>query len=234
MLVGWIALLVAQGATVHITQRSALTRLLLQPYGVALVALVAVGFLAYAAWRFSQALFGVIGAKRRTISRLGALVLSLVAASVAVSSLGLLIGTRSSPWQPQDAYTGRLASAPMGRWVLAGVGAVIFIFGVVMVWHAIVGRYMREFPKDTTQWVFVTMRVLGAIGMTARGFVFMVSGALFAMGAWFFRPIAAAGMDGAVNAIKAWPYGDILVTATAGGLILFGIYGLCEAMFSRP
>src|SRR5579862_7870685 len=62
VLIGWVAILVAIGQSSHeADQRGALQLLASKPYGAVLLWLLAIGFAAYALWRFSEAATGVAG-----------------------------------------------------------------------------------------------------------------------------------------------------------------------------
>jgi hypothetical protein len=105
LLMGWLALLVAQGADKHIDQRGALTEVLAQPLGSVVVAVMALGFAAYALWRLSEAAFGVTGEPDGVGPRLKSLARGLAYGLLTWSTISLLRGARGT----QAGEQGRLA-----------------------------------------------------------------------------------------------------------------------------
>ncbi len=234
VLMGMLAFLVARGSQVHVDQKSALSQVLARPYGFWLVAFMAIGFAAYAAWRLSEAAFGVVGQGRSKGPRLQSLVRGAVYASLAVTAVSLLMGSRQAQSKQQQGYASTAMSYPLGRWAVALVGVAVLIVGAVMVWQGANLRFMRYFPGGaTSRRVRAVIRVLGRVGTVARGFVFMVTGALVALAGLHYKSAKASGLDGAVNTIQSWPMGNVLLICTAVGLIVFGLYGLLEARYRR-
>ena len=45
--------------------------------------------------------------------------------------------------------------------------------------------------------------------------------------------LKAAGLDTALHTLRNQPFGEFLLIIAALGLIIFGIYGLCEARWRR-
>jgi len=70
---------------------------------------------------------------------------------------------------------------------------------------------------------------LGTIGTAARGVVFALAGVLVIDAAITYKPAKAGGIDKALLTLRDQPFGQVLLILAALGLIIFGIYGLCEA-----
>ena len=119
-----------------------------------------------------------------------------------------------------------------GRVVVGLVGAAILVVGLVMVaegWSAKFMRYFGSLPTGMRRPVVW----LGHIGTVARGLVFAIAGVLVIVAAWTANPGKAGGIDVAVRTLLSQPYGPGLVAALGIGLMLFGVYGLAEAMWRR-
>ena len=96
----------------------------------------------------------------------------------------------------------------------------------------------RKFLKylQTSQMSSRTRRVverLGVIGTAARGLVFALAGVLVIEAAVTFKPSKAGGMDKALLTLRNQPFGEFLLILAALGLIVFGVYGLCEARWRK-
>ncbi len=74
---------------------------------------------------------------------------------------------------------------------------------------------------------------LGMIGTTARGVVFAIVGALIVDAAITFDPKKSGGLDKALLTLRHQAFGEFLLLVTALGLLIFGVYGLCEARWRR-
>jgi len=77
------------------------------------------------------------------------------------------------------------------------------------------------------------MSKLGVIGTTARGTVFALAGGLVIEAAVTFDPAKARGLDEALRTFRDRPYGAVALALAAVGLVIFGLYGLCEARWRR-
>jgi hypothetical protein len=74
---------------------------------------------------------------------------------------------------------------------------------------------------------------LGQIGTTARGVVFAIVGALIIDAAISFKPKKSGGLDQALLTLRHQPAGEFLLLVVAIGVLIFGVYGLCEARWRR-
>ena len=71
------------------------------------------------------------------------------------------------------------------------------------------------------------------IGTAARGLVFVLAGVLVIDAAVTFTPAKAGGIDKALLTLRDQPFGEFLLILAALGLIIFGVYGMCEARWRR-
>jgi hypothetical protein len=77
------------------------------------------------------------------------------------------------------------------------------------------------------------VEVLGMIGTIARGLVFALAGALVIDAAVTHQASQAGGIDKALLTLRNQPFGEVLLMVAALGLVVFGIYGLCEARWRK-
>jgi hypothetical protein len=232
LVMGWLAVLVATGGRANIDQRGALTEVLAAPFGTALVCLLALGFAAYSLWRLSEAAFGVTGAPPGAGPRLKSLARAIAYGALAVTSVSLLNGSRGTQAGQQGHLAGTVMSHTGGRWLVAFAGLVVLAVGLVMVregWSAKFMRYFGYLPSSRRSAVVL----LGRVGTVARGIVFAVAGILVVVAAWTATAAKAGGIDQAFKTLLGQPYGTVLVAGLGLGLIVFGVYGLAEAIWRR-
>ena len=235
LLIGWVALMIAVGrSNQEADQRGALQTLASKPNGSAMLWALAVGFAAYALWRLSEVIWGVHGEGKKAGPRVASGFRAVVYAFLAFTAVSVVHGSRSSQGTSQQDATARIMQHSGGRWAVVVVGGVVLIVGLALA----IGGLRRSFAKklNTAQMGRHTRRtvlLLGAIGTTARGLVFALAGGLVVEAARTFNPAKARGLDEALRTLRDRQYGAALLGLAAIGLIIFGIYGLCEARWRR-
>ncbi len=154
--------------------------------------------------------------------------------SLAVTTFSVINGAkRSQSGQEQD-WTAKVMSHPGGRWAVGLAGPVIVVVGVVLVMDGVKRKFVKYLRTD--QMSPRTRRVvvrLGVIGTVARGLVFALAGALVIDAAVRYQPSKAGGLDTALKTLRDQPFGVFALIVAALGLIIFGVYGLCEARWRK-
>jgi hypothetical protein len=236
ILIGWVAILVALGQTSrHADQQGALQLLAGKPYGLVLLWLLGIGFAGYALWRLSEAAFGVTGEGNGAGPRLKSLARALIYAGFAYLTFEIISGAGgASQTKKQQDLTASVMHHTGGRWLVAIAGLIIVIAGLVLVVEGIRRKFLRYL--QLSQLSSRTRRLvewLGVIGTAARGVVFALVGVLVIEAAITYQPAKAGGIDKALLTLRNQPFGEFLLILAALGLIVFGVYGLCEARWRR-
>jgi Domain of Unknown Function (DUF1206) len=238
ILIGWVAILVALGQGSHeADQQGALQLLAGQPYGLVSLWLLGIGFVGYALWRLSEAAFGVTGEGNGAGPRLVSLVRALIYGFFAYLTFKIISGSGSgggSQTSRQQDLTATVMHHPGGQWLIGIVGLAIVIAGLALVFQGIHRKFLKYL--QLSQMSPRTRRLvewLGTIGTAARGAVFALAGVLVLEAAITYKPAKAGGIDKALLTLRNQPFGEVLLALAALGLIIFGIYGLCEARWRR-
>ncbi len=236
ILIGWIAILVAFGHRSHeADQQGALQLLARQPYGLVSLWLLGIGFVGYALWRLSEAAFGVPGEGNGAGPRLKSLARALIYAFFAYLTFKIISGSGGgSQATRQEDLTASVMHHSGGRWLIGIVGLVIVIAGAVLVFEGIRRKFLKHLQLSGLS--LRTRRLverLGMIGTVVRGAVFALAGVLVIDAAVTYKPSKAGGIDKALLTLRGQPFGEVLLVLAALGLIIFGIYGLCEARWRR-
>jgi hypothetical protein len=235
ILIGWVAILVATGNGSHRpNQQGALQLLAGKPYGLASLWLLGIGFAGYALWRLSEAAFGVAGDGNAAGPRLRSLVRALIYAGFAYLTFKIISGAHASQTRQQRDLTAKLMHHPGGRWLLGILGLIIVIAGVVLVIEGVRRKFLRylQLSRMSLRARRIVER-LGVIGTAARGVVFALAGILVIEAAVTHKPGKAGGIDKALLTLRNQPFGELLLVLAAVGLVIFGIYGLCEARWRQ-
>jgi hypothetical protein len=235
ILIGWVAVLVALGHGSHeADQQGALQLLAGKLYGTVSLWLLGIGFAAYALWRLSEAVYGVAGDGNRTGPRLRSLARAVIYAGLAYLTFEVISGTRGSQSRQQQDVTAKVMQHPGGRLLVGIIGLIIVVVGLVLIGEGLRRRFMRYLR--TSQMSPKTRRVarrLGVIGSVARGLVVVLVGILVIDAAVTHSPAKSGGVDKALLTLRNEPFGPVLLILVALGLIVFGVYGLCEARWRR-
>jgi hypothetical protein len=235
LLIGWVALMLAAGrGNGEADQRGALRTLANKPYGSQMLWALVVGFAAYALWRFSEAIWGVTGEGKGAGARIKSGVRGVLYTFFALTTVSVLHGSGSSQATTQQDASARVMQHSGGRWAVGIVGAVVVLVGLSLVVEGLRRKFLKtlrtgEMGRRTRR----TVVALGVIGTTARGVIFALAGALVIEAAKTFNPAKARGLDEALRTLRNEPYGAALLGLAAVGLIIFGLYGLCEARWRR-
>jgi hypothetical protein len=232
ILIGWVAILVALGQTSHqANQQGALQLLAGQPYGLVSLWLLAIGFAGYALWRLSEAAFGVTGAGTGVGPRLTSLVQALIYGFFAYLTFKIISGAGGgSQSSRQQDLTATVMHHTGGRWLVGIVGLAIVIVGLVLISDGIRHKFLKYLQVwKMSRWTRRIVECLGIIGTAARGAVFALAGVLVIEAAVTYDPAKAGGIDKALLTLRNEPFGQFLLFLVALGLVIFGIYSLCEA-----
>jgi type IV secretory pathway VirB2 component (pilin) len=235
ILVGWVALLVALGhSSSEADQQGALHLLAGKPYGLVSLWLLGIGFAAYALWRLSEAAFGVTGEPPGAGPRLKSLARAVIYAALSYLTFTVIAGTDRSQSRQQQDMTASAMQHPAGRVLVGVVGGAIVICGIVLVVEGARKKFMKQLK--TAQMSARMRRVVGLFGMTgtiARGLVFALVGVLVIAAAVTHKASQSGGIDKALLTLRDQPFGEFLMILAALGLVVFGVYGLCEARWRR-
>ncbi|HEX5287970.1 MAG TPA: DUF1206 domain-containing protein [Streptosporangiaceae bacterium] len=236
LLIGLVAILVALGrSSQQADQQGALQLLAGKPYGLVALVLLGIGFAGYALWRLGEAAFGVTGDGRGAGPRLKSLARAVIYAFFAFLTFEVIAGRAAgSQTQKQQDVTASVMQHAGGRWLVGIAGMIVVICGLVLVMEGIRRKFMKYL--NTAQMSRRTRKVveiLGVVGTIARGVVFGIAGILVLDAAATHNAGQSGGIDKALLTLRAQPFGEFLLGLAAVGLLVFGIYGLCEARWRK-
>ncbi|MBA2390452.1 MAG: DUF1206 domain-containing protein [Geodermatophilaceae bacterium] len=235
LLVGWLALQLAWGGGGESADQSgALQTLAEQPFGPALLWLVALGLVALTIWQASEAIWGFQGgdAKKRLRRRATTGAKAVVYLLLALSAARYAMGSGQSSSESQQSTTSGVLGLPFGQVLVAVVALVVIGVGVAHVRKAFTKKFMKE--VDTSSMSPPTRKTitrLGQVGHVAKGVALAVVGLVLGYAAVTFDPEKARGLDGAMQTIAAQPFGQFLLTGVALGFIAFGLFAFAQSRY---
>jgi hypothetical protein len=236
-LVGALAIKLALGDGGHATSRQgALEQLSKQSFGKFALIALALGFAAYALWRFVEAFAeradrdesaATVWAKRAGYVGRG-----LIYAGLTYSTLRILTGSGGGQSQNAKAHhsIAMVLGWPGGRYIVGATGLVVIGVGL---WNLYRGLARKFEDKWRVGRLSPTVRKwggrAGVLGHVARFVVFGLIGVFLTKAAIDYKPKDAIGLDGALQKLAQASYGPWLLGLTAAGLIAYGIYCLVDA-----
>jgi hypothetical protein len=235
LLIGLVAILVAVGRSgKEADQAGALKLLAGQPFGLFALWLLGLGFAAYALWRLSEAAFGVTGEGYGAGPRLKSAARAVIYIGFAVLTFDIIAGTGGSQAHREQDWSAKAMHQPGGRWLVGIIGLAVVIAGIVLIIEGVRAKFMRLLETSRMSMkTRVVVKRLGMVGTTARGAIFALAGALVVEAAINYQPSKARGLDKALLTLRNQPFGEALVIIAGLGLIIFGIYALCEARWHK-
>jgi hypothetical protein len=233
-LVGALAIKLAAGGGGKATSREgALASLAQHGFGKVVLSLLALGFAAYASWRFVQAFAEQEESEAKEWGkRAGYAGRGLIYAALTVSTVRLLL--ESGRQESQNARAHKTASTvlswPGGTWVVGLAGALIVGAGLWNAYRGITRKFqdrwrVGELGHAARAW---GARV-GVVGHLARAVVFTLIGVFVIKAAIDYNPKDAIGLDGALQKLAHAAYGPWLLGLTAAGLVAYGAFCLVDA-----
>lgn len=240
IIIGWLAFATAIRAGGRTTDpQGAITTIYNHPLGKFALVIIVVGFVGYSLWQFACALWDPDrddqGAKEN-VKRIGYAVVGVSYLGFALAALRLLTqhsAPRGSNASTQD-WTARLLAAPGGVVLVVLVGLIVLGVAVALATEAWKESFKRHFPLDSmSEPVRKATLILGRVGLGAQSAVFAVIGIFLIDAALRHNPHKAQGLAGALAALAAQPFGPVLLSLVALGLIAYGVYGFVEARYRR-
>lgn len=244
LLVGGLALAAAAGMGGETTDPSgALAAVAQAPVGRFLLAGMAAGLLAHAAFRAALVVVGEPYADRgpvmTVVRKIANSFSALIYIGLAVTAAALAGGWFAFAHTNKDAdarhWSAELLATPYGRPLLIGVAAAILIGALIQAVRAFgpnpVRRRLRV--EEMSERECQTMAAVGRVAFLARATVLGVVGYYIGRAGIEAAPRVARGPAGALKAVWNLPHGNVWLGALALGLIAFGAYGLLEARWRR-
>lgn len=242
VLYGVIAILafqVARGARGQAPDKDgALQTIAGQPFGRFLLGLLALGLAGYALWRLAQAVLdrehagdGVKGLAKRG----GQLARAAWYGFLCALTVSALIEGRSNgSGGSEQQTTAGVFEWTGGRALVYAVGLGLAAAALFNGWRAITCRFNRKLKTaQMNQAEEAAATGVGFAGHLARGVVFGLVAAFLLRAAWEYDAREARGLDGALVEVAEAPWGGLLLTAVAAGLLCYALYCLVQARYRR-
>jgi hypothetical protein len=239
VIIGILALQLAFGQGGEATgPEGALDTIGRQPFGRTLLAVMAVGLLSYALWRFVQAALDPEDKGRDAkglAQRAGYVVSGLTYGALGLLAGRMALGAASGEdgGGAQD-WTAWLLAQPLGVWLVALAGLIVIGAGLYQLYYGLSGKFRDELKlhaMSRTEQTWATRS--GRLGYAARGVVYAITGGFLVLAALRSDPQQAGGIGKALGELARQPYGPWLLGVVALGVLCYGIYAFVQARYRR-
>ncbi|MCZ4260179.1 DUF1206 domain-containing protein [Limimaricola sp. G21655-S1] len=202
-------------------------------WGIALLALIAIGLAAYGIWRLVAAFWDLEahGSEAKgIIARIGQVVTGLIHLGLAFTAAAILMpsSSGSNGGSSLDKWTAKIMQMPFGQWIVGIAGLIGLGAGIYYIWKGVSHKYMENLRAKP-----MTLKLQPALttGLVANGAVIAIVGFLLAYAAWTLNPSEAGGLAEAFDWLREKPYGTVLVTALGVGLLGFSLFCFVNAAY---
>src|SRR5215207_814041 len=216
-------------------QQGALETIARQPFGKALLIVMAIGLAGYAIWRLLRAALGHgPEASDDTKERIAGLASGIAYTMLCITAVSILIGSGSSGGGGPRTATGGVLDWPGGRILVGIAGLIVLGVGLEQGYKGIRKKFLEKSKTEQmSEGVEASFTALGVFGHLARMVVFSLVGYFLVRAAIDYNPDKAVGLDGALATLGQASYGPVLLGIVAAGLIGFAAYSIADARYRR-
>lgn len=213
-------------------QSGALSAIAAGPAGGALVSVVGLGLLLFAAWQFWLALTRPADSPLNVAKRIGWTGLGVGYGMLGVTGLEIGVsgnegGSNDDGVTSPEGVANLAFEIPGGRFLVAAIGIGTIVVGAYHVRKGWQTDFLEDIDteglSDPKQKI---LGGLGAIGFTARALMLGIAGVLFIVAAWQFDSQEAAGLDQSLRTLAEVTPGRITIGAASLGLVGAGVYDM--------
>ncbi|MDF2555570.1 MAG: hypothetical protein K0R60_1465 [Microbacterium sp.] len=232
-LIGGIVLAVAVGGEGESDQAGAFKAIGAAPAGFLALWALAVALAALGVWHACAA---VLARGSAGIARWGLRVSegsqAIVFLAFAAISSAVALGAKPDAEEAAESASRGVLAIPGGTFVLGAAGLG---FGIAGVAFAVMGarRSFRSKMTVPSGPLGHAIDSLGLIGFVAKGVALFTVGVLAVVAAVRIEPDRAGGLDGAIAALLALPFGPVVIGAVGVGFLAYAVFCCFRARYAR-
>jgi hypothetical protein len=235
LLIGWLALQLAFGEKEEKASNSgAMNYLAQQPLGGVLVWAVAIGMFFLVLWRLLEFAFGFRREPddaKRWRKRLTSLLKAAIYGAIGVIALQTATGSGGGGGKGgTDSTTAKLMDLPGGQLIVGAVGIAVIAYGGALVRRGWTEKFTEHLDAEGQSGTEGSLYVnVGKVGYIAKGIAIAIVGSLFCYAAITHDPKKSGGLDQALQTVLEQPFGQVLLTAIAIGIVAYGLFCFVRA-----
>lgn len=234
IVIGTIAISVAQGAGGEADQGGAMQQVASWPFGLVLLWLIALGLFALGLWQVAEAfLVRDPDSKKKWGYRVKYVGTAIAYVTIGVTALVYALGGRSDGDQSTQTLSAQLLATPGGVFLLVLVGLVVAGVGVAFVYRGATRKFEEHLELPGSGAARRGILVFGTVGYIAKGIAVGIVGVLFVVAAVTADAEAAGGLDAALKSLSDLPFGVVILWIVGAGLVVYGIFCFARARYAK-
>jgi hypothetical protein len=205
-------------------------------YGRFVLVIMAIGLAALAIWQGLLAAVGHVDSrgKARVFERVASAFRAVIYAGFAVAAAKAVAGAPSSSAQKQQNATSGVMAHTAGVWLIGLVGVIVFGVAIGMVVYGLKHKFESKLRTSAMRHkTRQTVRRLGQAGYAGKGAAYAIVGVLLVDAAATNDPSESRGLDSALRALAAKPFGDVLLCLVALGFAAYGVYCFFQSRYRK-
>lgn len=216
-----------------------LQRVARQPFGRVMLFSLAISLIGYVVWRFVQAALDPEHSnssdKTDLLRRFSYACSGVAYVGVAYSAVEILqVSASGGEDKTAQDWALDMMRQPLGRWLVGGVGLVVFGIGCYYFYRAIKAEFRKRLKRHHMSDAAKTWSmVVGRAGIAARGFVYAVIGCYTMRAAWEFDPSMIKTTEDALAVFNDNPTDELILAVLGIGFIAYGIHMGFQAAYRR-
>ena len=232
-IIGFIAIGIAVSGGGSADQSGAFAAIGSNPIGAVALWFVAIALAALGIWYLIGAFLNRDADKKKRAANIAIEAGKGIAyLAFAATAFGFAMGGGSDSSKQSTSFTADLLATPGGVILVVVIGLAICGVGAYMVRKGVT----RKFEEDLTMPTGTAakgVRAVGIAGYVARGIALFVVGILFVVAAFTADSSKATGLDGALKALAALPFGQLILIVVGLGFIAYGVYSVARARLAK-
>ncbi len=206
-----------------------------QPFGKALLIIIAISLFGYVTWRLFQAIRDIDNKgndSKAILIRIGYAFSALIYLSLGIYAFKLaLSGSSSGEGDAQKNFISKLLDYPGGAWMLGIVAGIIIVNGFRQIYKGALQRFMKNVNFYQSKHAHIFKKA-GMIGYISRGVVLLIIGYFFVRAALNKNAAEAQGTKGVFDFLEN-NFGSVLMGTVAFGLLGYGIFMFVKGRYQK-
>ncbi|WP_425864875.1 DUF1206 domain-containing protein [Arthrobacter sp. TWP1-1] len=233
LLMGYLAIRIATHQGGESDQSGAFAQMVKLPGGMIILWVTVVGLTALALWLLLQASLGIgSSSKKRWARSLISLGKAVAYVALAATALSLALRHPTDSAASTQQASGTILSLPGGQALLIAVGLITAGIGGYFIYKGARKKFHEDISLPAGG-AGKAVDLLGIAGYVAKGIAIVTLGILFIVAAVKVDPKDASGLDGALKALVALPFGEAILLVIACGLVAYGLYSFARAKLAK-
>ncbi len=216
------------------SQTGAVAKIAEQPYGTALLWIVAIGLIMYSLWRLGSVLLPADNDVKAWLTRIGYFVSAVTYAVLAWTAIAFARHTGSASADGEDSrvekFTVDLMDHTLGRAAVFAIGGILIVMAAVFLYKAVTAEFRKDLmPGSVGPFSERAIIAIGRVGFLGRSAMMGLIGFFLVRAAVRFDPNDAQGLDGSLRKVADSAVGAWLVIGTGVGLLMYGAFCVISA-----